>query len=79
MLRAPETACLVEGVEVMPGARRGIPVSVRVPPELAKRLDRLVVRLAKDRGGASLGIINKSGVVKLALLRGVEALEAEYK
>lgn len=78
MLRAP-AECLVEGVGDMPGARRGVPVSVRVPPELAKRLDRLVTRLAKDRGGASLGIINKSGVIKLALLRGVEALEAEHK
>jgi hypothetical protein len=27
----------------------------------------------------TLGIITKSSVVKLALLRGVEALEAEYK
>lgn len=80
MLRGPAVAeCLVEDVGVMPVVRRGVPVSVRVPPELAKRLDRLVGKLAKERGGASLGIINKSGVIKLALLRGVEVLEAESK
>jgi hypothetical protein len=50
-----------------------------VPPELAKRLDRLVPRLAKDPAFATLGIINKSSVVKLALLKGVEALEAQYR
>lgn len=57
---------LVEGVVDMPVARRGVPVSVRVPP-------------AKDRGIGALGIVNKTAVVKLALLRGVEALEAESK
>jgi predicted DNA-binding protein len=53
-------------------------VSVRIPPELARRLDRLVPKLAKNQALTTLGIITKSSVVKLALLRGVEALEAEY-
>jgi hypothetical protein len=70
---------LVEGVVDMPVARRGVPVSLRVPPELAKRLGKLVAKLAKDRGIGALGIVNKTAVVKLALLRGVEALEAAYK
>ena len=77
MVRAGNAAeCMVEGVG-MPVARRGVPISVRVPPELAKRLDRLVGKLAKDRGGPTLGIMNKSNVIKLALLKGCEALEAE--
>jgi hypothetical protein len=59
--------------------RRGVPVSVRVPPDLAKRLDRLVRRIAKDPSVGALGIINKSSVVKLALLKGVEALETQYR
>lgn len=78
MVRAT-AARLVEGVEDMAQSRRGVPVSVRVPPDLAKRLDRLVPKLSKDRAFATLGIINKSAVVKLALLRGVEVLEQEYK
>lgn len=65
-----------EEVEVMPVARRGVPVSVRVPPELAKRLDRLVAKLAKDSGIGALGTMNKAAVVEFALLRGVEGLEA---
>lgn len=60
----------------MPVARRGVPVSVRVPPELAKRLDRLVAKLAKDSDIGALGTMNKTAVVKLGLLRGVEGLEA---
>ncbi|MBX3027780.1 hypothetical protein KF840_23035 [bacterium] len=64
--------------EMAEGTRRGVPVSVRIPPELARRLDRLVPKLAKNQSLTTLGIITKSSVVKLALLRGVEALEAEY-
>ena len=65
--------------EMAEGSRRGVPVSVRIPPELARRLDRLVPKLAKNTSLTTLGIITKSSVVKLALLRGVEALEPEYK
>jgi hypothetical protein len=61
------------------GARRGVPISVRIPPELSKRLEKLVPKLAKDPGLTTLGIVTKSSAVKLALLRGVAALEAEYK
>jgi hypothetical protein len=67
-------------VEEMPdSARRGVPISVRVPPELSRRLEKLVPKLSKDQGLTTLGIITKSSVVKLALLRGVAVLEAEYK
>ena len=65
--------------EMADGARRGVPVSVRIPPELSKRLERLVPKMAKDTGLTTLGIVTKSAVVKLALLRGVEALEQEYR
>lgn len=78
MVRAT-AACLVEGAEDMAVTRKGVPVSVRVPEDLAKRLDRLVLKASKARTLGSLGLINKSSVVKLALLRGVEALEAELK
>ena len=61
------------------GSRRGVPVSVRIPPELARRLERLVPKLAKNTSLTTLGIITKSSVVKLAILKGVEALEQEYK
>lgn len=77
MVRAGNAVeCLVEGVG-MPVNRRGVPLSVRVPPELAKRIDKLAARLGKERGVASIGIVNKTAAVKLILLRGCEAVEAE--
>lgn len=62
----------------MAESRRGVPVSVRVPPELARRMDKLVPKIAKDPTVATLGIVTRSTMVKLALLKGVEVLEAEY-
>lgn len=79
MVRASAVAVVAEGVVEMPESRRGTPISVRVPPDLAKRLDRLVPRVSKDKSFSTLGIITRSSIIKLALLRGVEALEAEYK
>ena len=79
MLRGGNAAeCLVEGGE-MPVARRGVPISLRVPAELAKRIDRVAGRLAKERGIGSLGIMNKTAAIKIILLRGCEAIEAESK
>jgi hypothetical protein len=46
---------------------------------LAKRIDRLMPRISKDSTLATFGRVSRSSVVKLALLRGVAALEAEYK
>jgi hypothetical protein len=61
------------------GSRQGVPVSVRVPKELVDRLDRLVPKLAKDPAWHTLGIVSRTSAIKLALLRGVEALEKQYK
>jgi predicted DNA-binding protein len=72
-------AATVGRLEEMAESRRGVPVSVRVPPELARRMDRLIPKIAKDPAVATLGIVTRSTLVKLAILKGVEALEQEYK
>jgi len=59
--------------------RNRTPLSVRIPDDLARRLDRLVPKIAKDQNLATLGRVSRSAVVKLALLRGVAALETEYR
>jgi hypothetical protein len=59
-------------------SERDVPISARVPPDLAKRLDKLKAKLERDPTVRTLGKVNRSMVVKLALLRGVEALEAQY-
>jgi hypothetical protein len=59
--------------------RSRTPLSVRIPDDLARRLDRLVPKIGKDPNLAALGRVSRSAVVKLALVRGVAALEAEYK
>jgi hypothetical protein len=58
--------------------RYGVPVTVRIPVELAKRLDRLKPKVGKDATLTTFGRVSRSSIVKLALLRGVAALEAEY-
>ena len=45
------------------GARRGVPVSVRIPPELSKRLEKLVPKLSKDQGLTTLGIVAGASLV----------------
>ena len=79
MVRSGAVVSVGRVEEMAEGSRRGVPVSVRIPPELGRRLERLVPKLAKNTALTTLGIITKSSVVKLALLRGVEALEQEYK
>jgi len=54
-------------------------VSIRVPRELVKRAEALRPRVAKDRSIAMLGKVTSSTVFKLALMRGFDALEQEYK
>jgi hypothetical protein len=39
----------------------------------------LIPKIAKDPSVATLGIVMRSTLVKLAILKGVEALEAEYR
>jgi hypothetical protein len=54
-------------------------LAVRVSPELLKRADRLIPRLSRDPAVTAIGNVSRSTVVKLALMRGLAALEAEYK
>jgi hypothetical protein len=61
-----------------PGGRAPLLV-VRVSPELLKRADRLIPRLGRDTAVTTIGNVTRSTVVKLALLRGLDALEAEYR
>jgi hypothetical protein len=54
-------------------------LSVRVSPDLLKRADRLVPKVARDKTVTAIGNVSRSTIVKLALMRGLDALEAEYK
>lgn len=53
-------------------------LSLRVTADVLKRADALLVRIAKNPNVVPLGQVTQSTVLKLALLRGLEALEAEY-
>ena len=59
-------------VDVLPARR-----AVRVPPELARRMNKLIPKIAKDPAVATLGSVMRSTLVKLAILKGVAALEQE--
>lgn len=54
-------------------------LSVGVAPEVLKRADRLIPKIGRDPAVTTIGNVTRSTVVKLALMRGLEALEAEYK
>ena len=54
-------------------------LSVRVSPEVLKRADRLIPKVGRDRAVTAIGNVTRSTVVKLALMRGLDALESEYK
>ena len=55
-----------------------VPTSVRLPREFVKRLDALVPRLEQVPTFAALGPLTRSKVLRLALARGIEVLEAEH-
>jgi hypothetical protein len=60
-----------------PMPTEGIPV--RVPPELLDRCAALVPALAEvPELRAAAGKMNRAAVLRLALLRGLDAMEAEY-
>ena len=69
----------IEVVVMAEKERSRTPLSVRIPDDLAKRLDRLVPKMHKHATFSTIGRVSRSSVVKLALLRGVEQLEAEFK
>lgn len=55
-------------------------ISIRVPSELLERADRLIGRLGKRAElRAWGGRTTRSNVLRLALLRGLDALEADAK
>jgi len=54
-------------------------LSLRVTAEVLKRADALRGKIAKNPSVVPLGLVTQSTVLKLALLRGLDALEAEYK
>lgn len=64
-----------------PNPTRGGPddgrLNLRVPPDLVKRLDALGERRADIPELRLAGSIDRSKVARVALLRGVEALERE--
>jgi hypothetical protein len=58
---------------------KALPLSLRVPPETMKRLDRLIPKLVRDSTVASLGVVTRSTAAKVALEAGLRALEEKYK
>lgn len=52
---------------------------IRVQASVAKRADDLKAKVARDRNLSAVGRITRTTVLKLALTRGLEALEQEYK
>lgn len=54
-------------------------VSIRLPKDVLKRAESLTRRVSKDSSVAALGKVTRSTVLKLAVMRGLEVLEAEYK
>ena len=58
---------------------RGFLLSIRVPADLIKRATRLTPKIGRDPAVATVGRVTRSTVIKLALMRGLDALEAEYK
>jgi hypothetical protein len=55
-------------------------IAVRLPKELVGRADALVERVReKDPAAFAGGLRNRSALVRLALAKGLEALEAQYR
>lgn len=53
------------------------PITLRLAPDMLARLDRLAERLASDPAAAALGRANRQAAARLALVRGLDVLEAE--
>lgn len=54
-------------------------ISLRVPENLVERADRLIEPLGSDPNLPLMGAVNRSGVLRLALLYGIQALEEKYR
>lgn len=55
-----------------------ITTSIRVQPELLERADALIPHLGKLAIAAASGELVRSDVLRIALIRGLEALEREH-
>jgi hypothetical protein len=52
-------------------------ITVRLPQSFVDRADALIASLAKEEESLLLGRVSRSIVLRLAVLRGLEALEAQ--
>lgn len=53
-------------------------VSIRLPPALLERADKLTRKLSADPAHAAFRV-TRAAVLRLALIRGIEALEADQR
>lgn len=74
-------AALQEELEVPPRememATNEVQMSLRLPEDLVKRLERMEARMAKDPELAPFRVSRQS-VLRMALMRGLDALEDEH-
>lgn len=73
------TLAALAGTLEAPGMTPDVPTSLRLPADLSARVDALAERLAADpRLAAAVGgRVSRSAVLRLALERGIAALEAD--
>lgn len=57
----------------------GVQLSIRVPASALRRAEALTAKIAKNQTAFAMGKITRSGVMRLAFLRGLDSLEAENK
>lgn len=70
----------IPGGEVLTMAVKETPVSLRLPAELIARADALVDPMGEDLTLATVtgGRVTRSTVLRVALLRGLQALERDF-
>jgi hypothetical protein len=55
------------------------PVTLRLPPDLLERAERLLPGLGRDPRLSALASLSRSQVLRLALLEGLQVLERRYR
>ena len=66
-------------LSMLKGKAMDIPTSIRLPEPLVIRLDALAVRFNADSVKGLERTFKRSDILRLALIRGIEELEAELK
>ena len=56
-----------------------VQLSMRVPKELIERADALIPKLSKVPELSTWGRVSRAAVLRLVMLRGLEAIEAQVK